>query len=188
MSWTKTKRVTLLAGLIAPLILAGACTNPPGSFPFDLYAAKTDFNGFPLNPRWYPQSLTPPTLPDPKACPAQEPWNTGCTHQAAQIWENTSSFKWPQQGAGHIDGHVNWSAGGFDKFTPSTFTGTIFWGSHSRPGTDDDENIELVPGPIPGGKPDSSGLTAANPTSLTMEFDSDETMDQFPDLMVEQPA
>jgi hypothetical protein len=55
---------------------------------------------------------------------------------------------------------------------PATWQGTVYWDSHSTPGTDDDYNINIVP-------PAGEGLTVSNEGHIHTEFDSDETIDHF---------
>jgi hypothetical protein len=68
---------------------------------------------------------------------------------------------------GSFHGHINWE--------PATYQGTLTWGEHSAPGTDDDYSLTLR-------TPNGDGATAANaPSSIGLEFDSDETIDHFDD-------
>ena len=62
-------------------------------------------------------------------------------------------------------GHVNWE--------PATYEGLLTWGEHSAQGTDDDYSLELQ-------TPNGSGATTGNGGGqVRLEFDSDETIDNF---------
>ena len=136
-------------------------TTPPvtTAAPFDVVSANGfDENGVPLNPRWGAQVPAPGVFPATGMCGL--PWTTPCTTQAPAI-----DKYWLCSPSGSLGGHANW--------TPATYEGFLKWNSHSSPITDDDDySIDLV-------TLNAAGLTAANPDTLHIEFDSEETIDHF---------
>ena len=145
---------------------AGSSSVDQAPLPFDLVGAATDQNGLPVNPIWTWQQTNPAGLADPAICGGKA-WKEPCTSQTPTINDS-----WRCTGIGPLGGHANWM--------PATFTGTVFWNSHSSPATDDDYNIDLY-------RSDNAGLTAGSERAralngapvLHMEFDSDETIDHF---------
>ncbi len=123
---------------------------PPGPGKFDLLAPSEDDNGLPLNPRWrfqeqYPNLLPLLTFDAPQRC-GSEAWKSPCTAYPTtdDNWSSAkSSVLGPLSSAfgvtGCLSGHHNWM--------PVTYTGQLYWESHSEPGTDDDYNFRLVPPP-----------------------------------------
>lgn len=173
--------------------------NPQAAAPFDLIASSVDENGYLLNPKWLWQAQHPGEDPPPieTLCPTL---GLSCTTQARDY--DPPPF---QQGAvdpksgdflcgkpvplvgnvlGKGNGHQNWFA--------VTYTGTLQFHdySHSGPdvahtplpnlGGDDDYNLQLF-------VPDKGGLAAGNMETgedkpagaMWLEFDSDETIDQW---------
>lgn len=122
-----------------------------------LYAAEGDDNLMWLNPKWGWQLTrkfgAPDYYPDPDKLGRN--WAT-LTDQP--VWTETGWF-W-------CGPHVNW--GGV------TYAGSLKWSSHSAPGTDDDYNFWLFPD-------EGAGATVrpGNDGGIQLEFDSDETIDQF---------
>jgi hypothetical protein len=165
-------------------------TGGNSNFSFDVISGQLDPNGLPLNPQWSWQRMpgNAGKMPDTSIChqfTADEtkagipipgthvPSFADCTDQAdltsvdLPIEINAQICNW---GGLHdvfdatFAGHVNWF--------PVTMEGHAYWGDH---GTDDDYTFGYIS--------DSSGLT--NPLSINgrpglhVEFDSDETMDNF---------
>ena len=138
----------------------------------DLVWYFNDLNGCALNPRWEHQ-LSPGGRPDPQLLCADPRNNPGCTTQPTFINERGacryfSSTYW------YVAGHWNWHI-------PVTYQGTIYWRDHSVPHfwppitgwiSDDDYNFKLIP-------PGEVGLTVGNDDGFIVEFDSDETIDNF---------
>jgi hypothetical protein len=153
--------------------------NAPPDFsggPYDMFAQNYDLNGLPRNPRWAPQFDPNPILPSVSGsgrAVCDTPWQTPCTSQSPIIIDLPSWFdvlhpineiscevgglKGP--GNGH---HINWGV--------VTYEGGAIWGK--RAFFDDDYNFNLV-------RDDHALQTAQNPTSMHIEFDSDETVDHF---------
>lgn len=159
-------------------ITHGSVPPRPGDVrPFDLVLGNVDDNGILLNAKWAWQLPPRPSFPDPGNLPNPEttPCASGdvssCTSQPT-VTDN--SFKceaggWIGQGTGK--GHRNWAAG--------TYEGTIYWESHSSWIKDDDYNIRLVPPEGAGLTTSNSAVSATGEKSIEMEFDSDETIDNF---------
>lgn len=134
-----------------------------------------DDNLFPLNPDWadFNQNRH---VPDPSAvCDdfRERALPASCTHDPVTfdgpglgtLADNTCLFGRSPILSEH--GHFN--------YEPATYTGTLFWESHSSPGTDDEYSISLA---TVGG----AGATVAKPSGINLEFDSDETVDHFDDI------
>lgn len=159
-------RTWLLLAATAGATLCWSPMTARQTSPFDLVSTSSDPNGLLLNPFWSVQVSNPGTLADPAACGGR-PWVAPCTSQ--QTWIDNS---WKCSASGLLGGHANWMA--------ATYSGHVFWNSHSAPGADDDYNIDLH-------RDDHAGLTAGAERSsslgdapvLHMEFDSDETIDHF---------
>lgn len=152
------------------------CSPVSAQQSYDLVWGSVDPNGLPLNPAWGWQVTHLGEFPSEGTC--LEPhglagtggaWLPSCTSQ--DTWIDADRGKCP---TGELGGHANWAA--------VTYEGTLFWSSHSLPGSDDDYNVDLV-------RSDKAGLTANNDGAedpvldkaqiLHMEFDSDETIDHF---------
>ena len=164
------------------LLITHATAVPPSPTttpaPFDLVGNSLDQNGIPQNPQWGYQVTHPGGFPDASsACQGFPISSSGavsigsppCTTQPLSFDTPTgwNGFWCNEAGNdGHVNGHVNWG--------PATYDGTLFWESHSAPGTDDDYNFKLL-------TPNAAGLTQADLSSgmLQLEFDSDETIDHF---------
>jgi hypothetical protein len=148
----------------------------PGARPLDLVFDKGfDQNGIPLNPRWGYQ--TPSHVDDPRHLPGCSPVfindaaprivNPSCTSQSPS-WDEPAPWSgnlfWCR-GDGLAPGHSNWF--------PTTYTGLISWGGHSRSITDDDDySMDLQ-------TPDLHGALAGDGGHVHLEFNSDETIDNF---------
>ena len=141
---------------------------PPAPYvdhPFDIVADQGDANGLPFNPVWKSQKIAQ-TLPDPGHNGSNKPYLPPLTSQSPKIDETAAKCPYsPSWRPGPFGGHADWTA--------ATYTGRIFWSDHSS--DDDDYNFNLS-------TPDRAGSTTANPTSVQLEFDSDETIDHFHSL------
>jgi hypothetical protein len=165
-------------------------TPDPGGAPFDVVWDQIDTQGLPLNPRWFVQGeKSPQSMPDFKnTCGAafsnMDTMNIGvlnqiCTNQMPYMDLDTSpfvgwSFPGIAGGAGYctdngfLRGHLDWFIG--------TMTGTAIFGSWTTgTGEDDDYNMLLVR--------DDKSLVTTNEDSnvMNLEFNSDESVDQFKD-------
>ncbi len=132
-----------------------------------------DPNLLPLNPRWGSQRTQPPELPNPvQKCTLTDMLfdDPGCSTQHPSFDKPTGTnsvvcaLKPGRPGTG-IPGHVN--------YFPAVYTGGIEWDTHTG-GLfgDDDYNLNIFP-------PRKAGQTVFNERSLGIEFDSDETIDNF---------
>lgn len=168
---------------VAPV--PGAPPAPDSHTAMNLRWDSTDDNGLPKNPKWQWQVDHQGQLPDAmqlcnlKPLPRQaSPTGTpptyppfdmsGCTNQPLQL--DTATDPWKafvcSHGWGPLLGHANYG--------PATYEGRVFWEQKSANGADDDYNFLLAPA---GG----AGLTLASAGKLAfeVEFDSDETIDDF---------
>jgi len=139
--------------------------------PFDLFWSQVDSNWIPFQAVWG-ESINhrlnptdhPSALPGDSICAT--PWLLPCTTQAPSIdtasWPNTwVSCDWL---GGPLTGHANWG--------PGTYQGTLRWESKSAAGADDDYSINMT-------TQDNAGATDGRSEGYHIEFDSDETVDNF---------
>lgn len=139
--------------------------------PFDLFWNQVDGNGIPFQAIWgesINNKLDPADHPNP--FPSDDicatPWLNPCTTQAPSIdnapWPNT----WVSCDhlGGPLVGHVNWG--------PGTYQGSLSWESKSDAGADDDYSLNLA-------TQNAAGATSDRPQGYHIEFDSDETVDNF---------
>ena len=137
--------------------------------PFDLLWGAVDENLLPLNPVWAWQRDHPGAAPNPADFCDGHPFSAPYTGQAPSF-DSPSEWALPHDtcfiAPGRIlAGHANWMT--------ATYTGIISWDAHSNPTFgDDDYNLHLS-------RPDQAGLTTLNQGSLQLEFNSEETIDQF---------
>jgi len=146
--------------------------SPTGEVaPFDLFWNQVDSNWIPFQAVWG-ESINhqlnpadhPSALPSDAICAT--PWLNPCTTQAPSIdmapWPNTwVSCDWL---GGPLTGHANWG--------PGTYQGTLRWESKSDAGADDDYSINMT-------TQDNAGATDGRAEGYHIEFDSDETVDNF---------
>jgi hypothetical protein len=138
-------------------------TTPPPPPPTDVVGrfdlvrtppfAEFDDNGLRLNPQWRGQSAAPNTLPSlgpyySNWCggtASTQPWESPCTSQPTTV-DNTSLSKSILDWLGNATGIHPGSCGtGHHNWMPVTYTGQVFWESHSPSDSDDDYNIRLIP-------------------------------------------
>jgi len=145
--------------------------------PYDLTWTGADLNGLPLNPRWGQQdNPTNPGLPGvkgsgPGVCstPSEPPCTTqtpivmdlpapwDVDHIANQVCRYAGPHAGPAQGR-----HVNWGIARYEGI--ATWDKKATW--------DDDYHIYVA-------RDDQSAYTQQNSSTVTVEFDSDETIDDF---------
>jgi hypothetical protein len=157
--------------------------------PMDLVwqAGSEDPNGLPQNPQWLWQLTSNRRQSDPlpnvtKLCDGF-PYNVpndpskGVSYGNPPCVSQNVSLDYPYGfhdficsnfggNAGKLHGHVDW--------VPARYDGLLFWKGFTpwyQLG-DGDYNFWLVP-------PNGGGLTTANPESISMEFDSHETINHF---------
>jgi hypothetical protein len=182
-TWADTKRkkfvglrvqkmspVCFLFSLAVCMVGLNSCT-PSKAKPYNLIFSSdgVDANGLMLNPLWGEQfnglhGKTPGPGPKPQG-PPNEPWSPSQTD-----WDigsdSSDSF------AGLVCGHQNWVGGGAVR--AGTFTGLLFWESHSSgwPWNDDDYSFDLVPWSLTGG-PNNAGLQL-NEEHIHVEYNAPE--------------
>lgn len=126
--------------------------------PFDLVSTSTDWNGFPLNPRWQAQVTNPGTRPDPTSCEESD-FRPPCTNNLV-TWDG-----WGSGPAFSNCRHANWQA--------ATHVGSIRWVgySHQYVWDDNDLNFDMQ-------LAENAGLTGSQ-ERLHLEFDRGETTSRF---------
>lgn len=139
--------------------------------PFDLFWDRVDGNAIPLDARWGEQinhdrnpRFHPTGLAGDDTCAT--PWLLPCTTQTPSVDLSSfpnSTFSCDHLG-GPLSGHANWG--------PGTYTGSLTWDSKSDAGLDDDYSIDLA-------TTNNAGATEGRPAGYHIEFDSDETIDNF---------
>ena len=160
-----------------------SCAGSSGSNPLDLVWTSCDLNGFPLNPVWRNQANADGTpsgnegQPPLKICPQAQVTvrNPGGRSSATYIQFPSSCVSWPvTYDSGNLCGpHVNYFA--------ATYQGPVDWWlkSDSYPsfsGWDDDYNYFMFPS-----RHEGEVGTQPDKDSDEIEFDSDETIDNFSD-------
>jgi hypothetical protein len=139
--------------MLTPLVIKPS-PDLPGRFDLAKNPAFPEFddNGFRLNPLWRGQLANPNDLPDiedgvDNHCGGNattQPWEAPCTSQhtsddSTGIGEDALELigNWTHLHRGSCgSGHHNWM--------PVTYTGQLFWESHSSSHSDDDYNIRLI--------------------------------------------
>jgi hypothetical protein len=142
----------------------------------DLVPSGYDQNGIFYQPRWKWQIMNPGQYPVVQDLCHGFPFDANaiflqtCTTQQLFV-----DYAWTCMNAcisGRYPGHINWC--------PATYEGTIYWDKHSPSYADDDYNFGLVPSVEGAGFTRSNrDYLGLNPGALHLEFDSDETIDQF---------
>ena len=151
-------------------------TSPdcPRAAPLDLVTSSYDDNGFLRNPHFGWQKLVGTNTPAWQVCSfslklvGMTEDDLGlCTRQPTFKDENIAKCPTPWGSAGgtwgRIGGHVNW------KDAPVTYEGTLYWEDHGQP--DDDYSLNMVT--------NDAALYVAESDRAHIEFDSDETIDNF---------
>ncbi len=142
---------------------------PPTLTPLsmDLEWKNTDANWLPLNPTWFWADTHKNQPPDPIYLCSRDVLSPQCTRQSPTVDEwNGPAYCGSDY---NINGHANWMT--------ATYEGSIQFEDHDPPSPfgDNDYNWQLTP------SVKNAGLTSQNGTSLKLEFDSDETIDNFQD-------
>jgi hypothetical protein len=166
---TETKILRTCTGGVIP---NSGMPAPPPHKPFDLHPRSEDdydqtsssfnplwdyLNGIPKNPLWASQ-IFDQRLPNAMLnCGA-----SGLSYHDADWQDCTSDPVWTNHDKCGGGGHVNWR--------PVAYEGTLWWHDHS--GGDDDYNMGMA-------SDNRSLYTTSNPDWVTLEFDSDETIDPF---------
>jgi hypothetical protein len=170
--------------MAVPCLLLAACSGSTvlsRTYPYDLpyYGGDFDgYNGLSVNPLWKSQvqGLGEPSL---ALCGGTQvtPGRPPCTSEAPQYnvpGVSTLTDYICRQGGGSGTGHVNWR--------PAEYTGQIYWDStdgKSAEGQDDDYNFNFFhKDPM-----DTAGYVAGDGDRIHVEFDSDETINNFQELV-----
>jgi hypothetical protein len=161
-------------------------------FDFDVLSnASPDPNGLPFNPQWSWQIRNPGQVPNASLChnfsargllePFGSPSFADCTDQADStsvdlpvgIKETICHvLKWPPYTNDTFSGHVNWF--------PVTVEGHAAWGDH---GIDDDYTFGFqFPGTTCKPPTGDNRLSLNGRCGLHVEFDSDETIDNYTEV------
>ena len=165
----KMSPVSFLLSLVVCMVGLNSCT-PSKAKPYNLIFSSdgADPNGLMLNPLWGEQfnglhGNTPGPGPKPQG-PPNEPWSPSQTD-----WDIGSDSS--DSIAGLFCGHQNWVGG---RLRAGTFTGLLFWESHSAgwPWNDDDYSFNLVPWSLTGG-PNNAGLQL-NEDHIHVEYNTSE--------------
>jgi hypothetical protein len=139
--------------------------------PFDLFWDAVDANAIPLGARWGEQinhdrnpASHPTGLAGDLICAT--PWLLPCTTQAPSLDGASFPNSWVSCDhlGGPLNGHANWG--------PGTYEGALSWESKSDAGDDDDYSINLS-------TLGNAGATEGRPEGYHIEFDSNETIDNF---------
>jgi len=180
----KIAPVSFFLSLVVSMVALNGCT-PSKAKPYNLMFSSdgVDSNGLMLNPLWGEQfnglhGNTPGPGPKPQG-PPNEPWSLSQTD-----WDIGSDSS--DSIAGLFCGHQNWVGA---RLRAGTFTGLLFWESHSAgwPVNDDDYSFNLVPWSLTGG-PNNAGLQL-NEEHIHVEYNSSEVnrWDLHPDSDSETP-
>ncbi len=160
------KTLLVLLAACAVLTLSCGCTRTPFK-DFDVGADTFDPNPFPLNPKWGKQ-IEQNTIPNPsESCPL----DSGSTNQ--NDWTNNPQFpNCTSYAVSFNDAHL---CGPHVNFMPVTYQGTVRWDSHQTfwPFGDDDYTLNVFR--------DDQALYTAQDHQVHIEFDSDETVDNWDD-------
>jgi hypothetical protein len=136
--------------------------NPP----MDLEWKQRDPNLLPRNPTWAYADQNKNQPPDPIALCNGDVLSPTCTSQSPTVDEYEDGTPWLCQSDYPINGHANW--------IPAVYEGNIVFEGYDAPPGDADYNWDLTP-IVP-----NAGLTSYNDGgALHLEFDSDETIDNF---------
>jgi hypothetical protein len=132
---------------------------------FDVAASAFDANGFPLNPKWGKQAEQH-ILPNPaESCPIQSDSDDPNDWTASPQYPNCTTFPVSFNGGIWCGPHVN--------FMPVTYEGTVRWGDHTSALLDDDYTLNVTR--------DDAALFSTAGSQVHIEFNSDETVDNWDD-------
>lgn len=158
------KKLAFLLVLIACLTANEGCQPVPFK-DFDIGSTTFDPNVLPLNPKWGKQ-IEANQLPDPnQSCP------TGSDNPAD--WTSTQHPNCTSMGVYFNSATV---CGPHANFIPVCYEGVVSWGHHSSsiwPFGDDDYGMSV--------ERDDQALCTTKRSSVKLEFDSDETVDNWDD-------
>jgi hypothetical protein len=166
----KISAVFFFLSLVVCMMGLNGCT-PSKAKPYNLMFSSdgVDPNGLMLNPLWGEQfnglhGNVPGPGPKPQG-PPNEPWSLSQTDWDVRADSSDSPI------SGLVCAHENWVGA---RLGAGTFTGLLFWESHSAgwPLNDDDYSFNLVPWSLTGG-PNNAGLQL-NEDHIHVEYNSQE--------------
>ena len=132
---------------------------------FDVASSDFDANVFPFNPQWGKQREQG-MIPNPsESCPIYSDDEDSNEWTRSPQYPNCTSYDVTFNGAVPCGAHVN--------FMPITYTGHVFWVEHNPPFLDDEYALNVA------GTDGKLYDTVAN--AVHIEFDSDETVDNWDD-------
>jgi len=132
---------------------------------FDVGTSTFDVNGFPLNPKWGAQ-IEHNLIPDPKvSCPVESDSDN------PDDWTNSPQYPLCTTVPVTFNGGI-W-CGPHVNFMPVTYEGIVRWDDHSSAFLDDDYTLNVTR--------DDAALYSAAGSQVHIEFNSDETVDNWDD-------
>ncbi len=154
---------SLLLALFAASLVVG-CTRTPFK-DFDVAASTFDPNPFPLNPQWG-KIMEHHTVPNPaESCPITSDSDNPDDWTRNPKFPNCTSYDVTFNGGIWCGPHVN--------FMPVTYEGIVTWEDHSSSWLDDDYSLNVTR--------DDSALYSTAGQRVHIEFNSDETVDNWDD-------
>ena len=148
----------------AGLLLCTGC-QPRHFKDFDVAASTFDPNPYPLNPRWGKQ-VEQNVLPNPsQSCPLESDSDNPDDWTSSPQYPNCMSDPPSFNGGIRCGPHVN--------LMPVTYEGTAIWDDHSSSLLDDDYTLNLLR--------DDQALYSTAESEIHVEFNSDETVDNWDD-------
>ena len=148
----------------AGLLLCTGC-QPRHFKDFDVAASTFDPNPYPLNPRWGKQ-VEQNVLPNPsQSCPLESDSDNPDDWTSSPQYPNCMSDPPSFNGGIWCGPHVN--------LMPVTYEGTAIWDDHSSSLLDDDYTLNLLR--------DDQALYSTAESEIHVEFNSDETVDNWDD-------
>ena len=156
--------VLLFTTAIGLLFLCFGC-NVSRFKDFDVASNNFDPNVFPLNPKWGKQ-VEQSATPDPHvSCPIYSDNEDAHEWTSSPQYPNCTSYVVTFNGAVPCGAHVN--------FMPVTYEGKVFFVEHRPPVLDDEYTFNVAR--------DDQSLYDSVSSAVHIEFDSDETVDNWDD-------
>jgi hypothetical protein len=166
------KNLPLFLTLMIGISLICGCASPVKDF--DVVTNKVapmDPNGLPLNPKWG-QQAEHNTIPDPYvSCPASSYTLITDPFFVYNTADWTNSSKYPNCTSVPVTFNGGSTCGPHVNFENVTYEGTVSWDGHAF---DDDYDLNVK-------RDDDSALYSASGHQVHIEFDSDETVDNWDD-------
>ncbi|HBB95040.1 MAG TPA: hypothetical protein DC054_06590 [Blastocatellia bacterium] len=161
------KKLFLLLTITGLLLSSHGCEVKPFK-DFDVASNTFDANVFPLNPKWGKQ-VQHNAIPNPgESCPIQSDSDNPDDWTKSPQYPYCTSYPVTFNGGKFCGPHVN--------FMPVTYEGIVTWDDHSAslfPFGDDDYTLNV--------HRDDEALYTTTGSQVHIEFDSDETVDNWDD-------